>query len=380
MLNSAKSRSRVLPILNLKAQYESLRGDIVAAVLQVLENQHFILGPNVLALEHEIADLCRCPFAVGVGSGTDALILALRAAGVGAGDEVIVPSFSFIATADAVSILNAIPVFADIDPCTFNIDVAHAATLITARTSAIIPVHLFGQPADMDAIAALAGRHNLTVIEDCAQALGASWNGNPTCSFGHYGCISFFPSKNLGACGDGGMVTVRTAEQADRLAMLRSHGGRKKYHSDIQGMNSRLDELQAAILRVKLPHLKERNQARRQVAAMYREVLGGLQHIILPFECANADHVYHQFTVRLANRDEVQKSLGELGVQTMIYYPVPLHLQKMYLYLGYRPGDLPAAEQAAAEVLSLPMFPEMTAGDVEYVAECLEACVSAPIA
>jgi len=368
-----------LPILNLRGQYEQLRGEISTAVLEVLEQQNFILGPNVAALESEIAQLCEAPFAIGVASGTDALILALRAAGVGPGDEVIVPALSFIATADAVSLLNATPVFADIDSRTFNIDVAHAATLVTSRTRAIIPVHLFGQPADMDAVAALAGRRNLSVIEDCAQALGARWKGRPTCSFGEYGCISFFPSKNLGGCGDGGMVTVRTAEEAERLRTLRSHGSRKKYYSELQGMNSRLDEIQAAILRVKLGHLAKWNEARRRIAAQYREALTGLPEIMVPFESANAEHVYHQFTIRVVNRDEVQKFLAERGIQTFVYYPVPLHLQPMYSNLGYRRGDLPVAEEAASEVLSLPIFPEMTQEDVKFVADCLEQCVTASV-
>jgi len=262
---------------------------------------------------------------------------------------------------------------------TFNIDVAHAATLVTSRTRAIIPVHLFGQPADMDAVAALAGRRNLSVIEDCAQALGARWKGRPTCSFGEYGCISFFPSKNLGGCGDGGMVTVRTAEEAERLRTLRSHGSRKKYYSELQGMNSRLDEIQAAILRVKLGHLAKWNEARRRIAAQYREALTGLPEIMVPFESANAEHVYHQFTIRVVNRDEVQKFLAERGIQTFVYYPVPLHLQPMYSNLGYRRGDLPVAEEAASEVLSLPIFPEMTQEDVKFVADCLEQCVTASV-
>ena len=379
MSNLTAKRDWTLPMLNLRGQYERLRSEICSAVLEVLDGQDFILGPNVDALECEIAQLCATPYAVGVASGTDALLLALRAAGVGAGDEVIVPALSFIATADTVSVLNATPVFAEIDPRTFNIDVAHAATLVTAQTRAVIPVHLFGQPADMDAIAALAGRHNLSVIEDSAQALGARWKGRPTCSFGDYGCISFFPSKNLGGCGDSGMITVRTAEQAEQLKMLRCHGSKRKYHSELQGINSRLDELQAAILRVKLPHLERWNEARRRVSAMYREAFLSIPDVILPFESTESHHVYHQFTIRVTNRAEVQRSLAERGVQTFVYYPVPLHLQPMYSSLGYRRGDLPVAEKAAAEVLSLPMFPEMTAKDVKLVADCLEECVTASV-
>jgi dTDP-4-amino-4,6-dideoxygalactose transaminase len=371
---------RHVPIVNLKAQFEGLRGEITSAVAQVLEAQHFILGPNVTALEREIAALCDSPFAVGVASGTDALILALRAAGIGIGDEVIVPAFSFIATADSVSILGAVPIFADIDPHSFNINVDHAATLVTERTKAIIAVHIYGQPADMDAISALAATYQLKVIEDCAQALGAKWKGRPTCSFGDYGCISFFPSKNLGAYGDGGMVTVRNAEEAIALRMLRSHGSGRKYYSDVQGMNSRLDELQAAVLRVKLPHLQQWNERRRQVASMYREALRDVTEIALPSESPDAFHVYHQFTIRVPRRDEVQNALRASGIETFVYYPVPLHLQTMYAHLGYRRGALPAVEKAADEVLSLPIFPEMTEDDVAYVSEYLKECVAVPVA
>lgn len=371
MKSNQVESERKLPILDLKAQYEGLREEILDALHQVLEEQHFILGPNVLQLEREIAAYCGTGFAVGVASGTDALILALRAAHVQAGDEVILPAFSFIATADAVAILGATPVFADIDPLTLNIDVAHAETLVTDRTRAIIPVHLYGQSADMDAVLSVARRHSLLVIEDCAQALGARWKNRKTCSFGDYGCISFFPSKNLGAYGDGGMVTVPTAEQAETLRALRSHGSRRKYYSDVQGMNSRLDELQAAILRVKLPHLDEWNEGRRHVAAMYDVALRNVQEVTLPFASADSLHVYHQFTIRVPHRNEVQQSLKEHGVQTFVYYPVPLHLQTMFAALGYKKGDLPVAEQASQEVLSLPMFPEMKWEDVEYVANCL---------
>jgi len=365
-------RNRTLPVLDLAAQYRGLKEELVTAVLQVLEDQHFILGPNVAALEGEIANFCRSPHAIGVASGTDALILALRAAGVRPGDEVIVPAFSFVATADAVSILGAKPLFADIDPATFNIDMEHASTLVTDRTVAIIPVHLYGQPADMDKVRDLAERRRLIVIEDCAQALGASWKGTPVASIGDYGCISFFPTKNLGGCGDGGMITTRDREGADHLRMLRAHGSRKKYHFEEQGMNSRLDELQAAILRVKLPKLTAWNDARRAIANLYKQALENVEDLALPLEATGSVHVYHQFTVRVPVRDHVQMALLEAGVQSVVYYPVPLHLQNMYIPLGHKKGELPAAECAAAEVLSLPMFPEMTEMDVAYVSECLK--------
>ncbi len=369
--------SRKLPVVDLKAQYKCLREEILTAVSDVLENALFILGPNVAALEREIAEFCHSPYAVGVASGTDALILALRAAGIQAGDEVIVPAFSFVATADAVSILGATPVFADVDPATLNIDMGYAASLVTARTRAIIPVHLYGQPADMDAVADLAERHNLVVIEDCAQALGANWAGKPVGSMGDYGCISFFPTKNLGAYGDGGMITARCQRSAAHLRTLRVHGSKKKYLHDEQGMNSRLDELHAAILRVKLPYLTRWNFERRRIAALYRQALAHLEDILLPCESPDAFHVYHQFTIRHPERDTVQAALRESNIESVVYYPVPLHLQPMYAQLGYREGDLPVAERAAGEVLSLPIFPEMTEADVAHVAECIEKALFA---
>lgn len=372
----AGERHGTLPVIDLRAQYRTLHGELVAAIMQVLNDQHFILGPNVAALESEIAGFCKSPCAVGVASGTDALILALRAAGIGPGDEVIVPAFTFVATADAVSLVGATPVFADIDPATFTIDVNHAATLVSERTAAIIPVHLYGQPADMDKIKALAEKRHLVVIEDCAQALGASWKGTPVAGIGDFGCLSFFPTKNLGGYGDGGMVTARDKQAVEQLRMLRAHGSRKKYLSEIQGMNSRLDELQAAILRVKLPHLNTWNSARRKIASFYREALAHLQEVALPRETAGAVHVYHQFTIRVPARDHILKALLEAGVESVVYYPVPLHLQKMYGHLGYKKGDLPAAERAAAEVMSLPMFPEMEESDVTYIANCLEQVLS----
>ena len=368
--------TRKLPVVDLKAQYSGLREEILSAVSGVLDNAHFILGPNVAALEREIAHFCQSPYAVGVASGTDALILALRAAGIQEGDEVVVPAFSFVATADAVSILGATPVFADVDPGTLNIDVHHASTLITDRTRAIVPVHLYGQPADMDAILKLAERHSLIVVEDCAQALGSSWRGKPVGGLGDYGCISFFPTKNLGAYGDGGMITARNQRSAARLKKLRVHGSEKKYCHDEQGMNSRLDELQAAILRVKLPHLERWNFERRRVADLYRQALAHTDGIALPWEGSEGYHVYHQFTIRHERRDAIQAALRESGIESVVYYPIPLHLQPMYSHLGYRKGQLPVAEAAAGEVLSLPIFPEMGEEDVAYVAEQIEKAIS----
>ena len=360
-----------VPILDLKAQYATIKDEVRAAIDSVLENQHFILGPEVKALEKEIAAYCGAKYAVGVASGTDALILGLRACGIGPGDEVIVPSFSFIATADAVSLLGATPVFADIQPDTFNIDPAGIERLITPRTKAIIPVHLYGQSADMDPLMALARAHNLMVLDDTAQAIGATYKGRRVASIGDVGCISFFPSKNLGGYGDGGMVVTNSEEVFRHLISLRAHGSTKKYFSEEQGWNSRLDELQAGILRVKLRHLDHWSSRRRAAADRYDELLRNLPGVTAPARNGFGDHVFHQYTVRVPQRDEVQKQLAALGVTTMVYYPVPMHLQPIYASLGYREGDLPVTEAACKQVLSLPMFPELLPQQSEYVSESL---------
>lgn len=360
-----------VPILDLKAQYATIKNEIQAAVNNVLEDQHFILGPEVKALEKEIAEYCGTRYAVGVASGTDALILGLRACGIGPGDEVIVPSFTFIATADAVSLLGAEPVFADIDPNTYNLDPQSVQKRITRRTKAIVPVHLYGQSADMDPILALAKAHNLKVIEDTAQAIGATYKGRKTASMGDVGCISFFPSKNLGGYGDGGMVVTNSEQVARHLGSLRAHGSSKKYLSDEQGWNSRLDELQAAILRVKLRHLDQWSIQRREAARRYDALLQGMSNVVTPKRNGFGDHVFHQYTVRVPQRDVMQKRLAEAGVTTMVYYPHPIHLQPIYASLGYREGDLPVTEAACKQVFSLPMFPELTTEQSEYVANAL---------
>ena len=360
-----------IPILDLKAQYERIREEIRTAIDGVLEKQHFILGPEVKALEQEIAQYCGRKYGIGVASGTDALILGLSACGVGPGDEVIVPSFSFIATADAVSALGATPVFADIEPDTFNIDPAGIEPLVTARTRAIVPVHLYGQAADMGPILQVAEANKLKVVEDVAQALGARYGGRRTASFGDVGCISFFPSKNLGGYGDGGMIVTDSEEIYRHLISLRSHGSAKKYFSEEQGWNSRLDELQAAILRVKLRHLDEWCEQRRAVALRYDNLLSGISDVTVPGRSSLAEHVFHQYTIRVPRRDAIQKRLAEQGVSTMVYYPVPIHLQPIYSYLGYRLGSVPVTETACQEVLSLPIFPELTRDQSEYVADAL---------
>lgn len=365
-----------IPILDLKAQYETIREEIQAAIDGVLEKQHFILGPEVKALEAEVARYCGRKYGIGVASGTDALILGLKAVGIGPGDKVIVPSFSFIATADAVSALGAEPVFADIDPETFNLDPSLIEPLIDARTKAIVPVHLYGQAADMGPILKLAKAHNLKVVEDTAQALGATYEGRRAAAFGDVGCISFFPSKNLGAYGDGGMIVTDSEEVYRHLISLRAHGSAKKYFSEEQGWNSRLDELQAAILRVKLRYLDEWGSRRRTAALRYQRLLKDVTEVALPICDPRCEHVFHQYTIRVANRDQVQKQLAEQGVSTMVYYPVPIHLQPIYASLGLGPGSLPHTETACREVLSLPIFPELTDEQADYVAEALTVAVS----
>jgi dTDP-4-amino-4,6-dideoxygalactose transaminase len=365
-----------IPMLDLKAQYATIREEIAAAIQQVLDSQHFILGPQVKAFEEEMAAYCGARFAVGVASGTDALTLALYACGVGPGDEVIVPTFSYIATGDSASLLGAVPVFVDIDPATFNINPAQIEARITGKTKAIVPVHLYGQPADLDPILEIGRRRGIRIIEDSAQAIGATYHGRTTGSMGDIGCISFFPSKNLGGYGDGGMVVTNSEELAARLRTLRAHGTKRhKYMSDEQGWNSRLDELQAAILRVKLRHLDSWKRGRQSVAARYNELLAGVAGVVTPQVAAGCEHVYHQYTVRLPNRDAVQQRLADAGVPSTVYYPVPMHLQKMYAHLGGKLGMLPVAERAAEEVLSVPVYPELTAAQIHRVAEALAAAV-----
>jgi dTDP-4-amino-4,6-dideoxygalactose transaminase len=363
-------------MLDLQAQYASIRDEIRAAIEAVLNSQHFILGPQVTALEEEISRYCGRRFAVGVASGTDALILALRAANIGPGDEVIVPSFTFIATADTVSLLGGTPVFVDIQPNTFNIDPSKIADRITRRTRAIVPVHLYGHPADLDPILAIAEQHKLHVIEDNAQAIGAKYKGKKTASFGDIGCLSFFPSKNLGGYGDGGMVVTDSEQLYRRLRGLRSHGGTKKYFSEEQGWNSRLDEIQAAILRVKLRHLDQWNRERRANAARYDALLKNVERVQTPFVANWAEHVFHQYTIRVPERDRVQKHLESQSIASTVYYPTPIHLQPIYSSLGYKPGELPETERASLEVLSLPMYPELTANQMQRVVGILSEVVS----
>jgi dTDP-4-amino-4,6-dideoxygalactose transaminase len=356
-------------MLDLRAQYEAIREEVRAALDEVLRSQHFILGPQGRALEEEVAGRCGAAFGIGTASGTDALVLALRACGVGPGDEVILPAFTFIATASAVSILGAQPVFADILPDTFNLDPASVAARLTPRTKAILPVHLYGLPAEMDALTALARARGLRVVEDDAQAVGASYKGRPTGSLGDAGCLSFYPSKNLGAYGDAGMVVTNSEELAARVRALRDHGQTQKYVSAEPGWNSRLDELQAAVLRVKLRHLDGWQAARQAHAAEYAKRLGGVAGVVPPAVPEGCEHVFHQYTVRiLEQRDRVQQALAARGIASTVYYPVPLHLQPAFAALGCRPGELPESERAAREVLSLPIYPELTPAQIHRVA------------
>jgi UDP-N-acetyl-3-dehydro-alpha-D-glucosamine 3-aminotranferase len=366
-----------VPILDLKTQYQQIRREIEGAIRGVLESGHFILGPNVTALEAEMASFFGVARAVTLASGTDALHLAVRACGIGQGDAILTSPFTFVATATAISYTGARPIFADIQAGSFNLDPARAADVLAGRgpqaggrVKAIIPVHLYGQPADMHPLLALAREHGLRVFEDAAQAIGAEYRGRRVGGLGDVGCFSFYPTKNLGAYGDGGLATMQDPALGEHILRLRVYGGRKPYIHDELGFNSRLDEIQAAILRVKLKYLAEWNARRRAIAARYCRGLDGLG-VAVPVEVPDTVHVYHQFAIRVPERDAVQRRLTELGIRTGIYYPVPLHLQPMYRDLGYRAGDFPEAERAAREVLCLPIYPELTDAQVD---EVVEAC------
>jgi dTDP-4-amino-4,6-dideoxygalactose transaminase len=367
-----------VPLLDLKAQYETLAPDIDAAVRSVFDSQHFILGPEVQQLEQEIAAYCSSEFAIGCASGSDAILLALMAHGIGPGDEVVTTPFTFFATAGSVVRLGATPVFADIDESTFNLDPAQFESVVTERTRAVIPVHLFGQCAAMDAIKQVAERRGIAVIEDAAQAIGAEYCGIRAGSIGSVSAFSFYPSKNLGGAGDGGMLTTDDAEIASKLRILRSHGAANKYYHEWVGINSRLDALQAAILRVKLRHLDSWTQARRANAARYRDYFqqAGLVtdgQVKLPRETEENLHVYNQFVIRVDSRDGLKSFLAERGVGTEIYYPLPLHLQVCFSELGYRQGDMPESERASKESLAIPVYPEISETGQRYVVDMIAA-------
>jgi len=354
-----------IPMVDLRGQYEALQNEIESGFQEVLQSTRFVLGPHGAALEEEIAAYCGVRHAVGVASGTDALHLALLASGIGPGDEVITTPFTFIATGEAIRYVGAKAVFVDIDPKTFNIDPNLIEAAITERTRAVLPVHLFGQPADLDPIAKLCKRYGLRLIEDCAQSFGAAYNGKMTGAWGDAGCFSFFPSKNLGCFGDGGMIVTDDEELAERLRMLRNHGSRITYRHEMIGFNSRLDELQAVVLRVKLKRIDSYNEARRRNAQRYNALLAGTT-VKTPVEEGRGRHVYHQYTILTEKREEVQATLTAAGIASAIYYPIPLHLQQAMLGFCNEPS-LPVTEATAKQVLSLPMFPELTANQIERV-------------
>jgi dTDP-4-amino-4,6-dideoxygalactose transaminase len=379
-----------VPLLDLRAQYAAIKAEIDQAVQEVMQSQHFILGPKVVECEEAIARYSNCAFAVGVSSGTDALLVALMAEGIGAGDEVITTPFTFFATAGSIARLGAKPVFVDIDATTYNLAADQIASKITSKTRAIMPVHLYGQMSDMDAIMAIAGKHGLVVIEDAAQAIGAEDKGRRAGSMGHYGCFSFFPSKNLGGAGDGGMVVTNDAARAEKLACLRVHGSKEKYYHKWIGGNFRLHALQAAVVTVKLRHLDQWTLARQNNAKRYEALFrsSGLQVVtsreyqparwqnsainkggrcvVVP-AIAGGRHIFNQFVIRVPQRNELKAWLKKAGIDTEIYYPLPLHLQECFGYLGHHKGDFPESERAAEETLALPVYPELSDAQAEYV-------------
>jgi dTDP-4-amino-4,6-dideoxygalactose transaminase len=360
-----------VPLVDLRAQYQPLKDDILRRVEEILEGMRLFLGPNVQAFEQEFADYHEVRHAVGVSDGTTALQLALMACGVGAGDEVITVSHTFIATAEAITLVGAKPVFVDVDLGTYTMDVGQIERHITPRTRAIMPVHLYGQPADMDPIMEVAGRHDLWVVEDACQAHGARYKGRRTGGLGHIAAYSFYFSKNLGAYGEGGMVTTNDDELAQKVRMLRDHGSPQRYHHELVGLNGRLDEIQAAVLRAKLLYLETWNDQRRANAAHYTELLSDVEGVILPYVAGYAEHVFHLYVVRVPRRDELRSYLQEHGVGVGIHYPVPCHLQPAFQSLGYSQGDLPVTEQVAGEVISLPMYAELTAEQRAYVVNAI---------
>ena len=363
-------RNLPVPFVDLTAQYQSIKGEIDSAIARVIENTSFILGPEVEAFERAFAEYVGVRFCVGLNSGTAALHLALLAAGIGAGDEVILPANSFFATAEAVSVAGATPVFVDADAISYTIDPGKIETAITARTRAIIPVHLYGQPADLDPVFEMARRRNLLVIEDAAQAHGAEYKGRRVGGLGDIGCFSFYPGKNLGAYGEGGAIVTGDAEFARRVRLLRDHGSEQKYRHEIIGYNFRLEGIQAAVLNVKLRHLDRWNELRRRHAVSYDELLKD-SHLILPREMPYSRHAYHLYVVQSERRDELQQQLAQAGIQTGIHYPIPIHLQPAYASLNYQRGNFPETEKQSDRVLSLPMFAELTDEQIESVAQAI---------
>lgn len=364
------------PLLDVGRGNAPLKAEIMEAISEIYDSGWFVGGPHVAQLEASVAEATGAKFAVGCASGSDALLVALMTLGIGEGDRVICPSFTFFATASAITRLGAQPVFVDIDPLTFNLDIQKVEQALTPKTKAIIPVHLFGQCADMNGIMELAEKYNLKVVEDCAQSIGATFEGQGSGSFGDVGCFSFYPTKNLGGMGDGGMLTTNDQETADRLRLFANHGMKPRYFHQVIGVNSRLDAIQAAILNVKMKHLNSYASRRQQNAANYRRLMkqhGIIDMVSAPSSTDGNDHVWNQFTIRIrgGQRDAVRSQLAEKNVGSEIYYPIPLHQQSCFEYLGYSKGSLPVTEQAAAEVLALPIFPELTLAEQEYAVESL---------
>ncbi|MGE5483903.1 MAG: DegT/DnrJ/EryC1/StrS family aminotransferase [Ignavibacteriales bacterium] len=369
-----------VPSFDLGEQNRVHKDELMSAIEEVVSSGQFILGKTVEEFERAIAEYCGVNHAIGVANGSDALYIALVALGIGEGDEVITTPFTFFATAGAIVRTGAIPVFADIDPRTYNIDPVEIAKKITSRTKAIVPVHLYGQPSDMDPINEVAREHDLKILEDAAQAIGARYKGLKVGTLGDAACISFFPTKNLGAFGDAGMVVTDDDEVAERCRMIRAHGSKKKYVHEMMGINSRLDALQAKILSVKLQYLDEWTNRRRAVAAKYNDLLGAAccsQKVRLPFVAKGSHHVFHQYTISVDGRDALQTHLSREGIASTVYYPIPLHLQNVFANLGYKEGDFPNSERACKSVLSLPMFPELSAEQIAAVAQSVASFINA---
>jgi dTDP-4-amino-4,6-dideoxygalactose transaminase len=373
------TRLMTIPLCDLAAQFRPLKAEVMRAIEDVLDSMHLFLGPNTAAFESEFAAYCGTQFCVTVANGTDALHLALRAANIGPGDEVITVAHTFFATAEAINLVGARPVFVDIDPQTYTLDPSQIESRLTPRTRAIVPVHLYGQIADMDPIMDLADRHGLLVIEDAAQAHGARYRGRRAGSLGHLGCFSFYFSKNLGAYGEAGAVTTSDPELAHRLRLYRDHGSEVRYNHQVFGLNARMDEIQAAVLRIKLPHLDAWNAQRRGHAATYDRLLRG-SGVGLPRLVEDGSHVYYVYVIRSERRDELGRYLAALDIGTAIHFPVPIHLQPAAQPLGYRPGDLPHTERAAREVLSIPMYPELTDEQIQRVADAVGAASGSELA
>ncbi len=365
-----------VPFLDLKAHHDPIRQEVMAAMNEVIDVNAFAGGPFVARFEEAYARYCEVKCCVGVANGTDSLWLSLLALGVGAGDEVITVPMTFMATAEAITYAGAKPVFVDIDPHTFTIDVTRIEAAITPRTKAIIPVHLFGQCADMDPIMAIARKHNLVVVEDAAQAQGTLYKGRKAGSIGHAGSFSFYPGKNLGAWGEAGAITTNDPALRDRLHMFREHGQKKKYFHDVVGWNARMDGIQAAVLQVKLKYLDRANDGRRRAAARYLALLAGTPGVVLPREATYGRHIYHIFPLQVGDRDALLQQLAERGIACGIHYPVPVHVQNAYANLGYKAGDFPVSEACAQSFLSLPMFPELTDEQIDSVAAQLKSCLS----